>query len=106
LVTAGIQDGDRQVSGSDTDIKLYLDNIEVPQAFDDVDQFDCKNGHWSDFVSSIEIEIPASVVQVFLDGRVEVRLVTLQMNKNCESVDAFAIDYCELEICTGDSTLP
>jgi hypothetical protein len=33
-LTLGIQDGDLQVAGGDNDIRLFLDGVEVPRAFD------------------------------------------------------------------------
>jgi hypothetical protein len=101
LLTLGIQDGDNQVSGSDTDITLFLDNVELPEAFDEIDQFDCINGKWSDFVSMVQIEIPNEMIYLLYDGTVQVRMEILQRNQTCESFDAFAIDYCELEVCSS-----
>ncbi|HRI80688.1 MAG TPA: hypothetical protein PLR06_14250 [Cyclobacteriaceae bacterium] len=99
LNTLGIQDGDSQVYGSSTDIKLFLDNEEVPDAFDSVDQFDFINNQWSDFAGFVDIEIPASLIHVLNDGKVEVRWELFQLVPNSNSYDAFAIDYSELEIC-------
>ena len=99
LNTLGIQNGDSQVYGSDTDIKLFLDNEEVPNAFDLVDQFDFIDGKWSDFAGLVDIDIPASLIHVLNDGSVEVRWELYQLVPNSSSYDAFAIDYSELEIC-------
>lgn len=99
LITLGIQDGDTQVAGSDTDIKLFLDNMEIPKAFDHVDQFANINGIWSDFVSNVEIEVPLGILTVLNDGKIQVRIEILQLNVNSQSYDGFAIDYCELEMC-------
>jgi hypothetical protein len=101
FMTIGIQDGDGQVSGSDTDIKLYLDNMEQSNAFDGIDQFDFIDGSWSEFASNHEIEIPSDFLNSFNDGKVEIRMEILQLNPNPQSYDGFAIDYCELEICLG-----
>lgn len=97
--TAGMQDGDVQVVGSDTDITLYIDDVEISEAFDQLDQFDFIDGHWADFVSTHEIEIPKSLLPAFRDGKVVVRMEILNLNPNSQSFDGFAIDYCELEIC-------
>lgn len=99
LSTLGIQDGDNQVYGVDTDIRVYIDNQEIPHALDAVDQFDMINGEWADFVSTIELEIPANLLYVLNDGKVSVRWEMFQLNPNSQSHEAFAIDYCELEIC-------
>jgi len=104
LTTLGIQDGDSQVNGSDTDLKLYIDNNEVPNAFDDVDQFEYMDGNWTDFVSTLEIEIPEEFLPLLMDGKAEIRWETIQLDDYSQSADAFAIDYCELEICSGDQS--
>jgi hypothetical protein len=97
--TAGIQDGDAQVVGSDTDVTLYVDDHEIPNAFDQLDQFDFMNGNWADFASTHELEIPNSLLPVFRDGKVVVRMEILNLNPDSQSFDGFAIDYCELKIC-------
>lgn len=38
--TLGVQDGDSQVFGGDTEIRVPLDGVSVPGALDAVDQFD------------------------------------------------------------------
>lgn len=103
-LTLGIQDGDNQVSGSDTDLKLYLDDVELPNAFDELDQFNMVDESWTDIAGTIEIEIPEQLLPTLLEGKIVVRLEILQLNPS-QSFDAFAIDYCELEICYG-SELP
>jgi len=97
--TFGIQDGDTQVYGSETDIRLFLDNIEIPEAFDKVDQFGFVNGKWSSFASLVQIEVPQELLYQLLDGKIDVRWEILQLNPDCESFDGFAIDYSELELC-------
>ncbi len=103
MATLGIQDGDTQVYESDTDIKLFVDNEEIPEAFDTVDQFALMNGHWADFASIIEIEIPDELLFLLADGKAVVRWEIHQLNPGSQSYDAFAIDYCELEICLKQS---
>ena len=103
LQTLGIQDGDAQVCGSDTDIRLFIDGQEIPQAFDAVDQFDLIDGGWSDFVGPAEIAIPANLLYLFNDGKAEFRWEIIQTVPGMQSYDGFAIDYCELEICTATS---
>lgn len=100
LNTLGIQDGDGQVCGVDTDIKVFIDGQEIPNAFDNIDQFDIVNGAWSDIASRIELVIPTNLLYVLNDGKVEVKWNLIQLNPGSQSHDAFAIDYCELEICT------
>ena len=101
LNTLGIQDGDMQVYGSDTDIKLFIDGQEVPQAFDTIDQFDFIDGKWSDFVSSFDINIPASMLHLLNDGAIELRWEIIQTVPGMQSYDGFAIDYCELKLCSA-----
>jgi hypothetical protein len=67
---------------------------EIPNAFDQLDQFDFMNGN--------EIEIPTNLLSAFHDGKVKVRIEILQLNTSSESFDGFAIDYCELEICKAE----
>lgn len=102
LNTLGIQDGDAQVCGSDTDIKLFIDGQEIPNAFDAVDQFDAIDGRWSDVAGHIEITVPPTLLHLFKDGKIDVRWELLQTVPGMPSYDAFAIDYCELYLCTGD----
>lgn len=101
LNTLGIQDGDAQICGSDTDIRLFLDGKEIPGAFDKVDQFDQFNGQWADFASVIEVPIPANLLYVLSDGELAVRWEIRQMTPGTPSYDSFAIDYCELVICSS-----
>jgi hypothetical protein len=99
MLTLGIQDGDTQVYGSDVEIKLFIDGVEVPYAFDTVDQFELRNGVWSDFVGAIELDIPENLLYLFSDGNLLIRLEVHQQSSISQSIDAFAIDFCELEIC-------
>lgn len=101
LMTLGIQDGDVQVSGSDTEIKLYLDNVEIPGAFDFVDQFDYQGGSWAELSSIVKIEIPSGILPSLNDGKIQVKLEILQLNSDSQSHDGFAIDYCELQVCNN-----
>lgn len=102
LHTLGIQNGDAQVHGSDTDIKLFMDGQEIPQAFDAVDQFDLIDGSWSDFVGPVEIAIPNHLLYLLNDGKADFRWEIHQTVPGMQSFDAFAIDYIELSLCTGD----
>ena len=102
LNTLGIQDGDTQVCGSDTDIKLFLDGKEIPKAFDAVDQFDFIDGRWSDFAGHIQIFIPGDLLYLLHDGKADFRLEIRQLVPGMQSYDAFAIDYVELSLCNGD----
>lgn len=98
--TLGIQDGDTQVYNSGTDIKLFIDGQEVKQAFDNIDQFDMFNGQWADFASSFDINIPAHLLYLLTDGQINIRWEIAQTVAGSPSSDAFAIDYCELTVCS------
>ena len=94
--TLGIQDGDNQVYGSDTDILFFIDDEEVTAAFDNVDQFDKYEGEWMSSVATIELAVPQHLLHHLQDGEVLVRWEILQLS-SCEGcTDAFAIDYSEL----------
>jgi hypothetical protein len=95
-LTLGIQDGDSDVAGSDTDIRLYVDAIEVPGAFDDVDQFyyNSTAGAWVESVGLVEIPLTGSILGELTDGEVEVRIQITQLGST--GTDAIAIDYSEL----------
>ena len=96
FTTLGIQDGDNQVYGSDTDILFFIDGEEVEAAFDNVDQFDYYDGKWMSSIGTIELAIPQHLLHHLQDGEVKVRWEVLQLTA-CEGcLDAFAIDYSEL----------
>ena len=96
FTTLGIQDGDNQVYGSDTDILFFIDDEEVTAAFDNVDQFDKYEGEWMSSVATIELAVPQHLLHHLQDGEVLVRWEILQLS-SCEGcTDAFAIDYSEL----------
>ena len=101
MLTTGIQDGDTQVFGSDTDLKLFLDGVEVPGAFDDVDQFDFFVGDgFAEIVGLVSIEIPGGLLPLLSDGEVVVRIEINQLG-TAPSFDAFAIDFSELQTSTS-----
>ena len=104
FLTLGIQDGDSQVSTSDTDIRLFVDGLEVPAAFDDIDQFywDDELG-WVEAAGYVEISIPADLDHVFADGVVEVTYEVLQLGSHT-GTDSFAIDYSELVLAITTET--
>ncbi|MBS1543546.1 MAG: hypothetical protein JST14_07930 [Bacteroidetes bacterium] len=104
LNTLGIQDGDHQVYGCDYDIRLYLDGHEIPHAFDNVDQFDLVNGTWSEFASKVDVDIPTDLLPYLNDGVATFRWEVYQTQQGCASMDAFMIDYSELELCRGTDT--
>lgn len=96
ILSLGIQDGDDQVEDSDTDIRLYLDGLEVPGAFDDVDQFDSvPDVGWAETVGYVELPIPTEVSHVLLDGYVELTYEVIQLGAH-PGLDVFAIDFSEL----------
>lgn len=98
FLTIGIQDGDSQVYNSSTDIRVFVDDVEIAGALDAVDQFDFLDGQWVGFVGHVEIEIPANMLYLVADGHVVVRWEIHQLIGGA-NYDAFAIDYCELELC-------
>jgi hypothetical protein len=100
LFTLGIQDGDSQVYSSDIDYQLYVNELEVPGAFDDVDQFDFMNGQWGEAASLVTIELPEAVLNELKSGQVNVRIEIHQYGSS-ESSDSFALDYAELILCPG-----
>jgi hypothetical protein len=95
MLTLGIQDGDNQVVGRDMDVRLFLDNVEVPGAFDSVDQFEFIGGVWSAIVGYVTIEIPSSHDSLLADGQVEIRL-EVEDSGTPQSGVGFAIDYSEI----------
>jgi hypothetical protein len=95
-LTLGIQDGDSEVTGSDTDIRLYLDGAEVAGAFDEVDQFELIEGEWVEIVGLVEIPLTGLILDEFLDGEVDVRIEITQLGST--GPDAIAIDYSELVV--------
>jgi hypothetical protein len=97
LLTLGVQDGDNQVVGSDTDIRLFVDGVEVPHAFDDVDQFSFNGSEFVEEVGLVDIAMPRPLIRHFLDGNAQVRLQILQLG-TASSTDAIAIDYSELTV--------
>lgn len=97
LLTLGIQDGDKQVYQSDTDIKLFINGIEIPHAFDDVDQFDRVDSKWVSFAGYVTIPIPENLLIELTSGRIDVRIVTLALGEY-QGLDVFALDYSELII--------
>jgi hypothetical protein len=98
LFTLGVQDGDQDVAGSDKDLRIFLDGVEVAGAFDAVDQFAVDEGGVAvEMAGDVEIAIPASVLALLEDGRVAVRLTNTDLLRP-EAGDAFAIDFSELVV--------
>lgn len=95
FITLGIQDGDSQVYGSDTDILFFIDGEEVAAAFDNVDQFDNYDGKWMGSVGTIELIVPQHLLPYLQDGEVVIAWEILQLS-TCGCHDSFAIDYSEL----------
>ncbi|MCU0914166.1 MAG: VWA domain-containing protein [Planctomycetes bacterium] len=96
-LTLGIQDGDSQVKGSDTDMRLFVDGREVPGAFDTVDQFHHNGTAWVSFVGLVEIPLTGDALHAVQDGQVEIRIEIHQLG-TISSTDAVAFDYSELEV--------
>lgn len=99
LMALGVQDGDTNVTGSNTDIRLYLDGVEIPRAFDKVDQFSLKDSAWGQSAGQITITLPDSVLSELADGEVEVRIDNAQHGTG--GLDSYAIDFSELLLATG-----
>jgi PASTA domain len=103
--TLGIQDGDRQVFGGDTDLRLFLDGTEVPGAFDTVDQFDLFPAGWSDSAGSVTINVPPGLLPLLADGSVDLRLDTHALGSH-DGLDGFAIDFSELTLVFASCRVP
>ena len=97
IFTVGIQDGDSDVLGNDIDITLSIDGLDVPGAFDAVDQW--VGG--KEIAGLVSISIPEDHFPLLVDGSAHVRIETLQLGTS-NSHDAYAIDYSELVIQLGD----
>ena len=105
LFTLGIQDGDTQVFGSNTDVLLFIDNMEVLHAFDNIDQFDNYPGiGWAESASIVTIDIPSAMLNAFDDGIVTIKFEVKQLG-TAVSIDGFAIDYSELIFVPEPATL-
>ena len=97
LLTLGVQDGDADVLGSDTDIRLSVNGIEVPQAFDAVDQFFWGGSEWVSQAGKVTLQLPPCVLPTLEDGTADVRIQILQLG-TAQGFDAIAIDYSELRV--------
>jgi hypothetical protein len=95
-LTFGVQDGDSQVSGSDTDLVLELDGVEVQGAFDEVDQFRHDGTTWVQSAGLVEISLGGPILELLQDGAVEVRIQILQLGSG--NPDGVSFDYSELEV--------
>jgi hypothetical protein len=105
LFTLGIQDGDDQIEGSDPDILLYIDGMEIPNAFDDIDQFDWFSEYgWTSIASLVTIDIPSNLLSALDDGNATLRFEIKQYGSH-PGKDAFAIDYSELIIIPEPATI-
>ena len=96
LFTLGIQDGDSQVSGGDTDIRL-LDGVPVPGALDAVDQFDGSPTGFVEIAGSVAINVPPGLLRLFADGTVVVTFETHALGSH-DGLDAYAIDFSQLTL--------
>jgi uncharacterized protein YjdB len=95
-LTLAVKDGDSQVVGDDTDIVVALDGIEVPGAFDSVDQFRHNGTTWVGVVGLVEIPLNGQILDVLQDGEVEVRIQILQLGTAGRNTVSF--DFSELEV--------
>lgn len=104
LFTLGIQDGDTQVFGSNTDITLSLDGNDIVGAFDSIDQF-VFTTEWVEVAGLVSVSIPNSLLYLIQDGAAQFELNTLQLGTH-PGHDAFAIDYSELVLNVQASSVP
>jgi hypothetical protein len=96
----GIQDGDgRDLAYNDTDIKLFLDGIEIDGAFDQTDQMLWRGGLYLPAPSGVTVPIPDDLIQYIKDGEARIRLEVYQYGASDE-LDKFAIDYSVLSFST------
>jgi len=102
LLTLGVQDGDSQVYGSDKEIRVFIDGVEIPGALDSVDQFYHNGTEWVETVGVVSLAIPSDLLIYLEDGEVEVSFVNRDL-LNPTTHDAFAIDYSELVIETVET---
>jgi hypothetical protein len=97
LFTLGIQDGDSQVFGGDTDIRVLLDGVPVPGALDAVDQFDSSPTGFVEIAGSVAINVPPALFRLFADGTVVVTFETHALGSH-DGLDAYAIDFSQLTL--------
>jgi len=98
LLTQGIQDGDSQVVGRDQDLRLFIDNVEVPKAFDEIDQFDFFPGiGYAEIVGLVQIEIPEDLFPLLADSQAEIRIESHSSGPSA-GLDGIAIDYSEFSV--------
>jgi hypothetical protein len=98
LRTFGLQDGDPGLVGEASDLKLFLDGIEIPNAFDDVDQFFKLEGKSGSIAGNIRMDVPQEVLSKMRDGLLDVKLIMEIDQKDVHLMDAFAIDYSQLQV--------
>lgn len=97
LFTLGIQDGGMDVVGSNTEILMFVDDIEVPGVFDETNQFRHNGEAWVATTGVITISLPPATYGLLIDGSATVRVSIHQLG-SAPGVDAIAIDYSELVI--------
>ena len=95
----GVQDGDSQVQGSDMELRLFLDGIEVAGAFDDVDQFLFDGMEFVEVAETVRFLIADERLTLLSDGVVEVRMESFDLLRD-NACEGFAIDFSELVIQT------
>lgn len=103
--TLGVADGDEYYLNyvnppTDFDIKLFVDDIEIPNAFDTIDQFQYVPS-FREIAGLVSFKIPDNQLSILEDGKITVRLEILTLTPDQSPFDAIGIDYCELKMCPG-----
>ena len=98
LRTIGIQDGEHIDSLGNVDIKLFLDDIEIVNAFEGEFQFELVDNQWIHKVSDVSFSpYNSQFKNLLVDGELIVRIEIVPSSLSNELID-FAIDYSILYI--------
>ena len=97
LKTIGIQDGEHIDSLGNVDIKLFLDDIEIENAFESQFQFELVDNQWVPKVSRISFSAYNNdqLKNLLEDGELKVRIEIVPSSISNELIN-FAIDYSML----------
>ena len=100
LYAWGIQDGDWQNTHyNDTDIKFFIDDIELEGAFDYTNQMIWTGIQYKQAPGQITLEVPQALLEFIKDGNVTIRIEIHQYGSSMQ-LDKFAIDYIVLNYYT------
>lgn len=99
LSTMGIQDGEHIDSLGNVDVKLFVDDVEIANAFAWEFQFESVDNQWVPKVSPVSFNAYENeeFKNLLLDGVLVVRIEVIQSGPSNELID-FAIDYSLLHI--------